>query len=254
VQNLIEVKDLYKSFGKLEVLKGISFSAKTKDIISIVGRSGSGKSTLLRCLNLLETPEQGSLRILGQDIEFRPTPSGGREVANHAQVLEIRSKAAMVFQQFNLWAHMTVLQNVMEAPQQVLGLTKNIARETAERYLETVGMIDKCKEYPARLSGGQQQRVAIARALAMEPQILLFDEPTSALDPELVGEVLQVIRKLAEEGRTMLVVTHEMGFAREISSEIIFLHDGLIEEQGAAEIIFTKSKSERFRQFISTNY
>jgi len=212
----LEINDIHKSFGDLEVLKGISLTANDHDVISILGSSGSGKSTFLRCINLLETPTSGEVKVYGETIEMRQGKQGP-EAADKAQVQRIRSQLAMVFQQFNLWAHMTVLQNVMEAPLHVLKLSKTDARERAQKYIERVGMIDRQDFYPSQLSGGQQQRVAIARALAMEPKALLFDEPTSALDPELVNEVLKVMRTLAEEGRTMLVVTHEMGFAREVS-------------------------------------
>jgi arginine/ornithine transport system ATP-binding protein len=212
----LRVEDLYKSFGNVEVLKGISLEAYEQDVISILGSSGSGKSTLLRCINLLETPTSGKVYVRGELIKMREKRPGDRVAENRKQVEHIRSKLAMVFQQFNLWAHMTAIQNVMEAPIHVLKLPKAEAREKAETILQRVGMYEHKDYYPAQLSGGQQQRAAIARALAMEPDMLMFDEPTSALDPELVGEVLRVMKSLAEEGRTMLVVTHEMGFAREV--------------------------------------
>ena len=245
------VEDLHKSFGALEVLKGISMTAREHDVLSILGSSGSGKSTLLRCINLLEIPNAGQVSVHGELIRMRR--SAGREPApeDRRQVERIRAKLGMVFQQFNLWSHMTVLQNVVEAPRHVLRLPKAQATERAEAVLERVGMYDRKDYYPAHLSGGQQQRAAIARALAMEPALLLFDEPTSALDPELVGEVLKVMRGLAEEGRTMLVVTHEMGFAREVSSRVTFLHEGRVEETGEPRQMFEQPASERFRQFLA---
>jgi len=247
----LSVKNLHKSFGSIEVLKGISFEASEQDVISILGSSGSGKSTLLRCINLLETPTSGEVFVHGELIKMRDLGSGERVPEDKRQVERIRSKLAMVFQQFNLWAHMTVMQNVIEAPVHVLKIPKNEARDRAEKLLNRVGMYEHRDYYPAHLSGGQMQRTAIARALAMEPDMLLFDEPTSALDPELVGEVLKVMRSLAEEGRTMLVVTHEMGFAREVSSRVIFLDAGLVEENGPPDQVFDNPTSERFRQFMA---
>ena len=249
----LQVEDLHKSFGKVEVLKGISLEAYEQDVISILGSSGSGKSTLLRCINLLETPTSGKVYVRGQLIKMREKRPGERIAEDRKQVEHIRSKLAMVFQQFNLWAHMTALQNVMEAPIHVLKLPKSEAKERAEKIMQRVGMYEHRNYYPAQLSGGQQQRAAIARALAMEPDMLMFDEPTSALDPELVGEVLRVMQSLAEEGRTMLVVTHEMGFAREVSSRVLFLHEGVVEEDGDPQQVFNNPKSERFRQFIAGN-
>ena len=246
----LRVEDLYKNFGSIEVLRGISLEAYEHDVISILGSSGSGKSTLLRCINLLETPTSGKVYVRGELIKMRELRSGERQAEDRKQVERIRSKLAMVFQQFNLWAHMTVLQNVMEAPVNVLNITKAEARERAETLLQRVGMLEHKSYYPAHLSGGQMQRAAIARALAMEPDMLLFDEPTSALDPELVGEVLKVIQSLAEEGRTMLVVTHEMGFAREVSSRVIFLDEGLIVESGDPQQVFNSPESDRFREFL----
>ncbi len=219
----------------------------------MLGSSGSGKSTLLRCVNLLETPSSGEIAVHGEVIRMKNRRDGARVPADRRQVERIRTKLAMVFQQFNLWSHLTVLENVIEAPVAVLKMPKKEAVERAEAVLERVGMSERKGYYPAHLSGGQQQRVAIARALAMEPEVLLFDEPTSALDPELVGEVLKVIRSLAEEGRTMLVVTHEMGFAREVSNRVLFLHQGLVEEDGAPKEVFDHPKSERFRQFLAGN-
>ena len=249
----LRVEDLHKSFGSIEVLKGVSLEAHEQDVISILGSSGSGKSTLLRCINLLETPTSGKIYVRGQLIKMRERKDGERVAEDRKQVERIRSKLAMVFQQFNLWAHMTAIQNVMEAPIHVLKLSKAEAKERAEKILQRVGMYEHRNYYPAQLSGGQQQRTAIARALAMEPDMLMFDEPTSALDPELVGEVLRVMQSLVEEGRTMLVVTHEMGFAREVSSRVLFLHEGIVEEDGDPEQVFNNPRSERFRQFISGN-
>ncbi len=241
---------IHKSFGSLEVLKGISLRANEHDVVSILGSSGSGKSTFLRCINLLETPNAGQVFVNGELIRMREK-SGGLVPEDLKQVERIRAKLAMVFQQFNLWSHMTVLQNVIEAPIHVLKVPKAEATERGEEVLRSVGMYERKDYYPAHLSGGQQQRAAIARALAMEPDVMLFDEPTSALDPELVGEVLRVMRKLAEEGRTMLVVTHEMGFAREVSDQVMFLHEGLVEEYGPPQEVFGNPKSERFRQFLA---
>ena len=248
----VAVNDLHKNFGPLEVLKGISMVARDHDVVSIIGASGSGKSTFLRCINLLELPSRGDIVVNGEAIKFKPGSGGNMAPADARQVERIRTRLGMVFQSFNLWAHMTVLQNVVEAPIHVLKLPKAEARDRAERILNRVGLWDKKDQYPAFLSGGQQQRAAIARALAMEPKVMLFDEPTSALDPELVGEVLKVIRLLAEEGRTMLLVTHEMAFAREVSTQTMFLHKGLVEEQGPPKEIFANPRSERFRQFISS--
>ncbi len=247
----IVVEDLYKSFGKLEVLKGISLTACEHDVVSILGSSGSGKSTFLRCINLLETPESGKVSVQGELIRMRSKRSGEVVPADHKQVERIRASLAMVFQQFNLWAHMTVMENIIEGPVHVLKVPRKEAIERAGEVLERVGMYDRKDYYPAHLSGGQQQRAAIARALAMEPKVMLFDEPTSALDPELVGEVLRVIRGLAEEGRTMLVVTHEMDFARDVSSQVMFMHEGLVEEKGPPAKVFSNPDSERFRQFLS---
>jgi ABC-type histidine transport system ATPase subunit len=247
------VNDLHKSFGALEVLKGVSMTAHEGDVIAMIGSSGSGKSTFLRCINLLEVPNSGEVYVAGELIRMTRNRHGEPIPADSRQVDRIRARLGMVFQQFNLWSHMTVLQNVMEAPVHVLKRPKNQAEAEAKEILDKVGLGDKLDYYPAHLSGGQQQRAAIARALAVDPDVLLFDEPTSALDPELVGEVLRVIRRLAEEGRTMVVVTHEMGFAREVSSEVIFLHEGRVEEHGPPKEIFEGQKSERFRQFLASN-
>ena len=248
----LKVEDLHKRFGAAEVLKGVSLSAKTGDVIAMIGSSGSGKSTLLRCINLLETPNSGRVYVNGELIRMKALPDGTAKPEDQKQVERIRSKLAMVFQSFNLWSHRTILENVIEAPVHVLGVPKKEAIEKAEALLAKVGIADKRNFYPNHLSGGQQQRAAIARALAMDPSVLLFDEPTSALDPELVGEVLQVMRKLAEDGRTMLVVTHEMGFARDVANQIVFLHKGQIEEQGAPSEVLTHPKSERLQQFLSS--
>ncbi len=251
-ESALSITDLHKSYGALEVLRGISLVAGQHDVISMLGSSGSGKSTLLRCVNLLETPTSGEIAVHGEVIRMKEH-RGGRVAEDPRQVERIRSKLGMVFQQFNLWSHLTVLENVIEAPVSVLKMGRKEAVERAEAVLHRVGMIERKDYYPSHLSGGQQQRVAIARALAMEPEVLLFDEPTSALDPELVGEVLKVIRSLAEEGRTMLVVTHEMGFAREVSDRVMFLHQGLVEEDGPPGEVFGQPKSERFRQFLAGN-
>ncbi len=249
---VLSVTDLHKRFGNNEVLKGINFEAHRGDVIAVLGASGSGKSTLLRCMNLLEVPNQGRIIVHGEDLRMKPTAGGGQKPKDRRQVDRVRSRLSMVFQQFNLWSHMTVIENVMEAPVHVLKVPKEEARQRAQRYLTKVGLADKFASYPAELSGGQQQRAAIARGLAMEPEALLFDEPTSALDPELVGEVMRVLRALAEEGRTMIVVTHEMGFAREVSNRVIFLHQGVIEEDGPPGEVFTQARSERFRQFMAS--
>ncbi len=250
----LQVKDLHKKFGSNEVLKGISLDAHTGDVISIIGSSGSGKSTFLRCINLLETPSSGEIRVHGELIEMKTNKAGESVPANAKQVQRIRSRLAMVFQGFNLWSHMTVMENVIEAPVHVLGIPKAEAIENAEALLHRVGLYERRDYYPGHLSGGQQQRAAIARGLAVDPEVLLFDEPTSALDPELVGEVLNVMRSLAEEGRTMLVVTHEMAFARDVSNHVMFLHQGRVEEQGHPSKLFNSPESERLQQFISSIY
>lgn len=250
--NALTVTDLHKSFGSNEVLKGVSFNANQGDVIAVLGSSGSGKSTMLRCVNLLETPDSGIISVCGEPIIMKKDRKGNNIPGDQKQVERIRSKLTMVFQQFNLWSHMTILENIIEAPVHVLGVPKKEAIEKAKMYLDKVGIHDKLDAYPAHMSGGQQQRAAIARALAMEPEVMLFDEPTSALDPELVGEVLQVMRNLADEGRTMVVVTHEMGFAREVSSKVIYLHQGNIEEQGSPSQVFYSPKSERFATFLNT--
>ena len=246
----LDVQRITKSFGAHVVLKGISLTAREHDVVAILGSSGSGKSTFLRCINLLETPNSGEVRVKGElirMIERRGTPVP----ADMKQVERIRSKLAMVFQQFNLWQHMTVLENVTAAQVHVLGRGKAEAVAKAEAMLAKVGVADKRSHYPGQLSGGQQQRVAIARALAMDPEVMLFDEPTSALDPELVNEVLRVMRDLAAEGRTMLVVTHEMGFAREAANKLLFLHQGLVEDEGHPREVMAHPRSARFRQFLA---
>jgi len=248
------VEGIHKRFGELEVLKGISLTARNGDVISLIGSSGSGKSTFLRCINLLEIPDEGRVTLAGETLKMSRHPKRGAMPADRRQVDRFRTRLGMVFQSFNLWTHMTIEENVMEAPVHVQRRPKAEARDRAMQYLEKVGIADKARQYPEQLSGGQQQRAAIARALAMEPEALLFDEPTSALDPELVGEVLQVMRQLAQEGRTMLVVTHEMAFARELSSQVIFLHQGRVEEQGSPSQVFDHPASERCRQFLTKKY
>ena len=247
----LDIKNIRKTFGALEVLKGISLTAHEGDVISILGASGSGKSTFLRCINLLETPDSGEVSVSGEVIAMRKRKDGASEPVNMRQVERIRSQLGMVFQSFNLWSHLTILENLIEAPVHVQKRPRAEVVSEAEAMLEKVGIADKRNFYPSHLSGGQQQRAAIARALCMRPKVMLFDEPTSALDPELVGEVLKVMRALADEGRTMLVVTHEMSFARDVSSRVMFLHKGLVEAEGAPSELFGKSSSERFRQFIS---
>ncbi|MEN5014804.1 histidine ABC transporter ATP-binding protein HisP [Erwinia sp. Eh17-17] len=251
-ENKLSVTELHKRYGEHEVLKGVSLQANAGDVISIIGSSGSGKSTFLRCINFLEKPSEGTISVNNENVHLVRDTDGQLKVSNKEQLRMLRTRLTMVFQHFNLWSHMTVLENVMEAPVQVLGLSKTEARERAIRYLDKVGIDERARaKYPIHLSGGQQQRVSIARALAMEPEVLLFDEPTSALDPELVGEVLRIMQKLAEEGKTMVVVTHEMEFARHVSSHVIFLHQGKIEEEGPPEAVFNHPKSTRLQQFLS---
>lgn len=245
------VKKLHKSYGTHEVLKGVSLSACEGDVISMIGSSGSGKSTFLRCINLLEMPNSGLITVHGEAIKMARNRQGENRPTDAKQVERIRARLAMVFQSFNLWSHMTVMENVIAGPVHVLKQPRAEAIEKAKAVLHRVGMYERRDYHPAHISGGQQQRAAIARALAMEPEVMLFDEPTSALDPELVGEVLKVIRSLAEEGRTMIVVTHEMAFARDVSSEVIFLHQGMIEERGHPDRMFAAPKSPRFRDFLS---
>jgi histidine transport system ATP-binding protein len=247
------VDNLHKQYGSNEVLKGVSLTAHAGDVISVIGSSGSGKSTMLRCINFLEQPNSGRIVVDGEEVRTTPDKkSGALKPADPKQLQRVRTKLAMVFQHFNLWSHMTVLENVIEAPIHVLGLSRREAEERARVYLEKVGLAPRVEtQYPSHLSGGQQQRVAIARALTMHPDVMLFDEPTSALDPELVGEVLKVMQKLAEEGRTMVVVTHEMGFARNVSNHVMFLHQGRVEEAGAPAEVFGNPRSERLRQFLA---
>lgn len=247
-QEAIRVEDLHKTFGTLEVLKGVSLTAARGDVVAIIGGSGSGKSTMLRCINFLETPTSGRIIVAGEEVAMKPDGSP----AKPRQIERIRTKLAMVFQSFNLWTHRTLLENVIEVPVHVLKVPKKEAIASAMTLLERVGLSEKAESYPAFLSGGQQQRAAIARALAVEPSVMLFDEPTSALDPELVGEVLTVIRDLAAEGRTMILVTHEMKFAREVASHVIYLSEGRIEEEGPPEDVFGNPKSERLKQFLRT--
>ncbi len=248
---VIQIDDLHKAYGALEVLKGVSLAAPRGHVISLIGSSGSGKSTLLRCCNLLEDSQQGEVIFKGEPVKWKGEHHN-RRPADAKQVLRIRTNLSMVFQQFNLWAHMSILQNVMEAPLTVLGRGRAEVEKSARGYLDKVGIGDKCDVYPAQLSGGQQQRAAIARALCMEPQALLFDEPTSALDPELEQEVIKVIKDLAAEGRTMMIVTHDMKLAADVSDHTIFLHQGLIEEQGPPETLFGAPKSERLQGFLSS--
>ena len=250
---VIEIRDLHKAYGELEVLKGVDVTAQQGHVISLIGSSGSGKSTLLRCANLLEDSQQGEVIFCGEPVRWRGL-GPARVPGDAAQVRRIRTNLSMVFQQFNLWAHMTILENVMEAPVTVLKQDRAEVETRARALLAKVGIGDKCDVYPAQLSGGQQQRAAIARGLAMEPKALLFDEPTSALDPELEQEVIRVIKDLATEGRTMLIVTHDMALARDVSDHVIFLHQGRIEEEGPPEVLFKTPKSERLRGFLaSTN-
>ncbi|GGH55856.1 ATP-binding protein [Frigidibacter albus] len=246
---VIEIRDLFKSYGHLDVLKGVSISAKRGQVVSLIGSSGSGKSTLLRCCNLLEDSQKGEVLFEGEAVTWRGEGLA-RRPADRAQVTRIRTNLAMVFQQFNLWSHMTVLQNVMEAPVTVLGRPRADVEAAARRYLDKVGIGDKAEAWPAQLSGGQQQRAAIARALCMEPRALLFDEPTSALDPELQQEVVRVIKDLAGEHRTMMLVTHDMKLAADLSDHVVFLHLGRIEEQGPPDQVFGNPQTDRLRQFL----
>ncbi len=247
---ILELNQLEKKFGDNKVLKGINLIANKGDVVSIIGSSGSGKSTMLRCVNFLETPDSGTVNVCGEIINCSDENLKKPSKNLQSKITLIRKKLGMVFQSFNLWSHMNILDNITEAPVNVLGIDKGVAEEQAMILLKKVGIEDKAKEYPSHLSGGQQQRAAIARALAISPEILLFDEPTSSLDPELVDEVLSVIRNLAEQGKTMLVVTHEMEFARKVSNNVIFLHDGLVEEEGHPDTVFTNPQSERCRNFL----
>ena len=247
----LQAEGIHKSYGSNHVLKGVTLTAKAGDVVSLIGSSGSGKSTLLRCINLLEKPQQWRILVAGEELKLKAGRSGELEPVDPKQLQQLRTKLAMVFQHFNLWAHKTVLQNIIEAPVHVLGLGKDEAVERARKYLKLVGLEGREDTWPNHMSGGQQQRVAIARALAVEPEVMLFDEPTSALDPELVGEVLRVMRLLAEEGRTMVVVTHEIAFAREVSNHVIFLHQGLVEEEGDPREVLRNPQSERLAKFLS---
>lgn len=247
---VIQIRGLHKAYGNLEVLKGVDVTALPGKVVSLIGSSGSGKSTLLRCCNLLEDSQQGEILFLGEPVRWRGNGLN-RHPADRAQVARIRTNLSMVFQSFNLWSHMTVLQNVMEAPLTVLKQPRDVVEDRARALLDKVGIGDKADVYPAQMSGGQQQRAAIARALCMEPRALLFDEPTSALDPELEQEVVRVIKALADEGRTMLIVTHDMRLAADVSDHTIFLHQGLIEEEGPPEALFGAPKSTRLQQFLS---
>ena len=250
-ETVIEIKDLHKSFGDLNVLNGVNISAKQGEVISLIGSSGSGKSTLLRCANLLENSQQGEIKFSGEKIKWKGS-GDNRAPADPNQVRLMRTNLSMVFQQFNLWSHMTVLQNVVEAPVSVLGLAREKVEDNAHAYLNKVGIGEKWNAFPSELSGGQQQRAAIARALCMEPSALLFDEPTSALDPELEQEVIKVIKDLALEGRTMIIVTHDMKLAADVSNHVVFLHQGLIEEEGSPNSLFKSPKSERLQKFLSS--
>ncbi len=248
----VVAENIYKSFGSNEILKGISLTARQGEVLSILGPSGSGKSTMLRCLNLLELPDQGTISINGQPMPLIYTPGKPTRISNRQLVEKMRTRVSMVFQNFNLWAHLTVLENIIEAPIQVLKIPKKEAVAKAEALLAKVGLHDRIHHYPAQISGGQKQRAAIARALAVDPSVILFDEPTSSLDPELVTEVLNVMTDLAKEGRTMIVVTHEMDFARDVSDSVLFLHEGLVDAYGTPEQLFNSQSPSRFRQFIST--
>ena len=250
-ETVIEIKNLHKSFGDLNVLNGVNISAKQGEVISLIGSSGSGKSTLLRCANLLENSQQGEIIFSGEKIKWNGS-GNNRVPADPNQVRLMRTNLSMVFQQFNLWSHLTVLQNVVEAPVSVLGLAREKVEDNAHAYLNKVGIGEKWNAFPSELSGGQQQRAAIARALCMEPSALLFDEPTSALDPELEQEVIKVIKDLALEGRTMIIVTHDMKLAADVSNHVVFLHQGLIEEEGSPDSLFKSPKSERLQKFLSS--
>ena len=249
MEPLVRVDNLNKYFGRLHVLKDVSFEVQPREVVCIIGRSGSGKSTLLRCINFLEQPDEGIIEVDGLRIE-----AGGKGREYQHRIHELRLRTGMVFQEFNLFPHMSVAENIMEAPVTVKGMSRVEALELAELNLQKVGLLNKRDEYPARLSGGQKQRVAIARALAMQPHLMLFDEPTSALDPELIGEVLGVMKTLALEGMTMLVVTHEMGFASEVADRVIYMDEGALVESGPPEQIFGSAQHEGTRTFLSSVY
>ena len=248
---IVRVIDLHKQFGSLEVLKGINLEIMRQEVVSLIGSSGSGKSTLLRCLNFLEEPTGGRIYIEDQLLGYREAPDGSIKRSPRREVYALRQKVGMVFQLFNLWPHRTALENVIEAPRMVKGLNRQEATEIGEALLNKVGLSDKLHEFPERLSGGQQQRVAIARALAMSPKLMLFDEPTSALDPELTGEVLDAMKILASEGMTMIIVTHLMEFAREVSDRVLFMDDGIILEEGPADQVILNPAHERTQRFLS---
>ena len=250
--NKLAVENIHKRYGATQVLKGVSLAARPGEVISILGSSGSGKSTFLRCINLLEQPNQGAIWLDDQEIKLSPGKHGMLRAENQRALQQLRTKVAMVFQSFNLWSHLTALQNIIEAPVHVKKVPKPEAMAKARANLAKVGLSSEVEaKYPSQLSGGQQQRVAIARALTMDPEVMLFDEPTSALDPELVGEVLKAIQALANEGRTMLIVTHEINFARHVSDRVVFLSQGKIEEQGPPEEVLERPRSERLIQFLS---
>ena len=236
---MINIKNLHKAFGEVEVLKGIDLHIEPREVVALIGPSGSGKSTLLRCMNYLEEPTKGTVTVDGTLLD------------GEANINKVREEVGMVFQRFNLFPHMTVLENIMLAPMKVKKISRENAKATAEKLLARVGLADKAESFPSQLSGGQQQRVAIARALAMEPKVMLFDEPTSALDPEMVGEVLDVMRSLAKEGMTMVIVTHEMGFAREVADRVLFVDDGQVLEQGSPQELFEHPQQERTKNFLS---
>ncbi|WP_097303474.1 amino acid ABC transporter ATP-binding protein [Pseudomonas chlororaphis] len=248
---VIEALDIHKSFGDLEILKGISLQVRRGEVVVLIGASGSGKTTFIRCINLLEDIQAGQIRVAGQPMGYRTRANGSLVRDSERNIARQRRDIGMVFQRFNLFPHMTALENIIEAPVHVLGVPRAAAEEQARALLKRVGLAEKAGHYPSMLSGGQQQRVAIARALAMKPQAMLFDEPTSALDPETVGEVLQVMKELAEEGMTMVVVTHEMGFAREVADRVVVLDQGELIEQGPPEQVFSQPRHARTRAFLS---
>ena len=250
---ILEIRGLHKDYGDLQVLKGVDLTAYAGDIVSVIGSSGSGKSTMLRCINMLEQSQSGDIVYRGEPMRWTSQAGGARKPADKAQLQAFRTRLSMVFQQFNLWAHMTIIDNVIEAPVTVLGQDRVNMRERGMELLHKVGLEERADFYPAQLSGGQQQRAAIARALAMEPDVLLFDEPTSALDPELEQEVVKVIRELAAEDRTMILVTHDMNLVRDVSSKVVFLHQGLVEEEGASADLFDSPKSPRLQQFLAAS-
>ncbi|OWP49793.1 amino acid ABC transporter ATP-binding protein [Pseudomonas nitroreducens] len=248
---VIQARDVHKAFGELEILKGVSLEVRRGEVVVLIGASGSGKTTFIRCMNHLEDIQGGSIRVNGELMGYRERPDGKLVRDSEGNIARRRRDIGMVFQRFNLFPHMTVLENITEAPTQVLGVPKGEALDQARRLLARVRLSDKAEHYPGQLSGGQQQRVAIARALAMKPQAMLFDEPTSALDPETVGEVLQVMKELADEGMTMVVVTHEMGFAREVADRVVVLHQGELIEEGPPAQVFGNPHHPRTREFLS---